>query len=115
MVDVNDRLERYYLEKLWELIPPIHRDADGIADEGGGVLRGLVGVLAEQAAIERRSADRLWDDQFVDLSDDWPCRTSVTCWRPEWCRLSTLAAGGSTWPTPSTTDGAPARSPCSRV
>ena len=71
MVDVNDRLEQYYLEKLWELIPPIYRDADGIEGEGGGVLRGLVGVLAEQAAIERRSADRLWDDQFVDLSDDW--------------------------------------------
>src|SRR6478609_6515394 len=70
MPEQNDHLEQYYLEKLWELIPPVYRDADGL-DENGGVLRGLATVLAEQAAIVRRSSDRLWDDQFIDLCDDW--------------------------------------------
>ncbi len=35
------------------------------------MLRALVEVLADQAAIVRRSNDRLWDDQFIDLCDDW--------------------------------------------
>ena len=70
MTEQNDQLEQYYLEKLWELIPPVYRDADGL-DDHGGVLRGLATVLAEQAAIVRRSSDRLWDDQFIDLCDDW--------------------------------------------
>ena len=63
----NDQLSRYYAEKLWELIPPVHRDAD--AEDG--VLRALVEVLAEQAAIVRRSNDRLWEDEFIDLCDSW--------------------------------------------
>lgn len=62
----NDRLPRYYAEKLWELIPPVHRDEDR-----DGVLRSLVEVLAEQAAVLRRSTDRLWDDTFIDLCDGW--------------------------------------------
>ena len=70
MPEQNDQLEQYYLEKLWELIPPVYRDADGL-DENGGALRGLAMVLAQQAAIVRRSSDRLWDDQFIDLCDDW--------------------------------------------
>ena len=65
----NDQFESYYLEKLWELIPPVYRDSDGL--EGGDVLRALVKILAEQAAVERRSIDRLWEDQFIDFCDDW--------------------------------------------
>ena len=63
----NDQLRQYYAEKLWELIPPLYRDEDG----DGGPLRALVEVLAEQAAIVRRSTDRLWDDEFIDLCDSW--------------------------------------------
>ena len=66
----NDRFERYYAEKLWEMIPPVYRHEDGIALHPG-VLRALVEVMAAQAAIVRRSGDRAWEDQFVDLSDDW--------------------------------------------
>lgn len=66
----NDRFRRYYAEKLWEMIPPIYRLEDGLADRPG-VLRALVEVLADQAAIVRRSQDRLWDDQFIDLCDNW--------------------------------------------
>jgi hypothetical protein len=70
MTDQNDLLREYYVEKLWELVPPVYRDADGTA-ANGGVLRSLVSVLAQQAAIARRSTDRLWEDQFIDACDDW--------------------------------------------
>lgn len=66
----DDRFERYYAEKLWEMIPPVYRHEDGIADRPG-VLRALVEVMAQQAAIVRRSTDRAWEDQSVELSDDW--------------------------------------------
>ena len=35
------------------------------------MLRALVEILATQAATLRRSDDRLWDDVFIDLCDDW--------------------------------------------
>lgn len=39
--------------------------------EEPGVLRAIVQVLARQAAILRRSQDRLWNDQFIELCDEW--------------------------------------------
>lgn len=66
----EDRYQEYYAEKLWHMIPAIYRHEDGLADNPG-VLRALVEIMAEQAAILRRSHDRLWEDQYVELSDDW--------------------------------------------
>jgi len=66
----NDGYERYYAEKLWEQIPAIYRTEDGLADLPG-VLRGFVELLANEAARVRRSQDRLWEDQFIELCDDW--------------------------------------------
>ena len=66
----HDNFKCYFSEKLWEMIPAIYRHEDGIA-ENPGVLRALVEILAEQAAILRRSHDRLWDDQFIELCNDW--------------------------------------------
>jgi hypothetical protein len=66
----NDLFEQYYTEKLWEAIPSIYRHEDGIAEEPG-VLRGIVQVLAKQAAILRRSQDALWDDQFIETANEW--------------------------------------------
>ncbi|HRI61426.1 MAG TPA: hypothetical protein PK228_16915 [Saprospiraceae bacterium] len=68
--DASDQFERYYAEKLWEMIPAIYRHEDGLA-ENPGVLRALVEVLAGQAAILRRSQDRLWEDQFIEWCNDW--------------------------------------------
>lgn len=70
MAKASDFFERYYAEKLWEAIPAIYRHEDGIAEEPG-VLRALVQVLAEQAALLRRSQDRLWEDQFIETCDEW--------------------------------------------
>jgi hypothetical protein len=66
----DDRYAEYFREKLWELIPGIHRYEDDRADPPG-VLRALVELVADRAADQRRSIDRLWDDAFIDLCDDW--------------------------------------------
>ncbi|CAN5743757.1 hypothetical protein BH09MYX1_BH09MYX1_08400 [soil metagenome] len=72
MVDTvaNDRFAIYYSEKLWQLIPEVHRYEDGLGEQPG-VLRALVDTIGKQAATLRRSNDRLWDDAFIDLCDDW--------------------------------------------
>jgi hypothetical protein len=72
----RDFYERHYAEKIWDRVPEMYRDADGrpstLGDPGGrNQLRALVEVLAGQAAVLRRSTDRLWDDMFIDLCDDW--------------------------------------------
>ena len=66
----HDHFDRYFAEKIWALIPEYYREEDGLA-EPPGVLRGFVEVLAQQAATLRRSNDRLWDDQFIDLCAEW--------------------------------------------
>lgn len=66
----RDGLDRYYTEKIWEWIPAIYRHEDGLA-ANPDVLRAIVEILARQAAVARRSADRLWEDQFIDFCDDW--------------------------------------------
>ncbi|MBC8488711.1 MAG: hypothetical protein H8D45_22020 [Bacteroidetes bacterium] len=68
----NDKFETYFAEKLWEMIPAIYRHEDGLdTNPNMGVLRSFVLLFAEQAAILRRSHDRLWGDQFIDLCCDW--------------------------------------------
>jgi hypothetical protein len=66
----EDRFDQYFTEKLWEMIPAIYRHEDGLADNPG-VLRALVEVMAQQAARLRRSHDRLWEDEFIELCSDW--------------------------------------------
>ena len=66
----EDRFEIYFAEKIWEMIPSIYRHEDGLA-ENPGVLRSIVELLAQQAAILRRSQDQLWEDQFIELCSDW--------------------------------------------
>ncbi len=66
----DDKFEIYFSEKIWEMIPSVYRHEDGIA-ENQGVLRAIVEVVAREAAILRRSHDRLWEDQSIEYSDDW--------------------------------------------
>jgi hypothetical protein len=70
LAPAHDAFERYYTEKIWDWIPAIYKDEDGLAAKPD-VLRSLVQILARQSAIARRSIDRLWDDQFIELCDDW--------------------------------------------
>jgi hypothetical protein len=62
----NDLFETYYTEKLWAMVPEIYRYEDA-----AGVLRSVIELLAHEAAIVRRSNDRLWEDQVIELCDEW--------------------------------------------
>lgn len=66
----DDGFEVHYAEKLWALIPEVHRNEDGIA-AAPGQLRALVEIFAGQAAVARRSVDRSWADARVEEADDW--------------------------------------------
>jgi hypothetical protein len=66
----NDQYVAYFTEKVWNLIPEFYRDDDGLAD-WPNVLRSIVEIIAGPAAALKRSNDRLWDDAFIDLCDDW--------------------------------------------
>lgn len=66
----NDQFARYFTEKLWDWIPGVYRDADAAA-QNQHVLRAIIQAIAEQAAVARRSIDRLWEDQSIEFCDDW--------------------------------------------
>jgi len=66
----DDQLERYFAEKFWAMIPEIYRDEDRKSPQNGA-LRGLVETFASQAAEQRRSIDRLWEDAFIDTADGY--------------------------------------------
>ncbi len=65
-----DGYERWLTEKLWELVPAWIRAQD-VAAGPPGTLRQLVEIIGENAAELRRSHDRLWDDAFIELADQW--------------------------------------------
>jgi hypothetical protein len=67
---VDDRYERYFTEKLWAMIPELYRNEDGLATRPN-VLRSILELLANEAAQTRRGHDRLWDDAFIELCDNW--------------------------------------------
>lgn len=67
---VSDGFEKYYAAKLWSLLPEVYRAEDS-AEHANGPLRELVGRLGAQAAVLRRSIDRLWEDQSIESCDEW--------------------------------------------
>src|SRR5215470_9347360 len=66
-----DRYEIYYSDKLWSLLPAIYRAEDTDKFDQNGPLRELINRIGAQAAIVRRSIDRLWEDQSIESCDDW--------------------------------------------
>ncbi|HYU67494.1 MAG TPA: hypothetical protein VEK09_12115, partial [Jatrophihabitantaceae bacterium] len=71
MADDADRYEAWYARKLWTLLPAIYRAEDSGSFDEAGPLQELVGRIGVQAAIVRRSIDRLWEDQMIETCDDW--------------------------------------------
>lgn len=67
----RDHYEAYYADKLWNLLPAVYRAEDSPTLDLNGPLRELVNRLGGQAAILRRSLDRLWADQSIETCDDW--------------------------------------------
>jgi hypothetical protein len=66
----DDGFESFYAEKLWHWIPEIYRTLD-LDPPNPGVLRALIEIVATQAAVLRRDIDRVWDDQAIELCDEW--------------------------------------------
>ena len=71
MTDDLDHFEAFYADKLWNLLPVVYRAEDTDKFDRNGPLRELVNRIGGQAAILRRSMDRLWDDQSIETCDDW--------------------------------------------
>src|SRR5712692_8501975 len=71
MPDDRDHYEIYYADKLWNLLPAIYRALDTDAFDKNGPLREMVNRIGAQAAILRRSMDRMWEDQSIETCDDW--------------------------------------------
>jgi hypothetical protein len=71
MPDDRDHYQAYYADKLWNLLPAIYRSQDTDDFDQAGPLRELVNRIGEQAAILRRSIDRMWEDQSIETCDDW--------------------------------------------
>lgn len=69
MSTARDHYREYFAERLWDWVPAVHRELDAL--EGGDSLRALLRAIGSQAAVAKRSHDRLWDDMFVELADDW--------------------------------------------
>jgi len=67
----RDHYEIYYADKLWALLPAIYRTLDTDVFNSNGPLREMVNRIGAQAAILRRSIDRLWEDQSIESCDDW--------------------------------------------
>jgi hypothetical protein len=67
----RDHYQAYYSGKLWNLLPAIYRTLDTPTFNAVGPLRELVNRIGVQAAILRRSIDRLWEDQSIESCDDW--------------------------------------------
>jgi hypothetical protein len=67
----SDQFARYFTEKLWDWIPAVYRNADGEETPHQHVLRALIQAIGEHAAIARRSIDRLWENQSIEVCDDW--------------------------------------------
>ena len=66
-----DHYEIYYADKLWNLLPAIYRTLDTDVYGTNGPLREIVNRIGTQAAVVRRSIDRLWEDQSIESCDDW--------------------------------------------
>ena len=69
MGTARDDYPEYFAQRLWDRVPMAIREADAL--EGGHALEALLRAIGSQAAVMKRSQDRLWDDMFVELSDDW--------------------------------------------
>ena len=71
MADFDDGYDSYYANRLWQLLPGIYRARDSDDAAVSGPLEELARRIGAQAAVVRRSIDRLWADQSIETSDDW--------------------------------------------
>jgi len=69
---VDDGYAQYYADRLWNLLSAVYRTLDaGPGPNGEGPLRELINRIGNQAAVVRRSIDRLGENQSIETCDDW--------------------------------------------
>jgi hypothetical protein len=68
---IKDGYDAYYATKIWNLIPAVYREEDSDSPDVSGPLHEMAARIGAQAAILRRSIDRLWEDQSIETCDDW--------------------------------------------
>src|SRR5919197_2467419 len=56
------------IDRLSELLPQHIRRRDA---EGGGQLRALLAVIAEQVGLVEADIERLYENWFIETCDDW--------------------------------------------
>jgi hypothetical protein len=71
MTEVQDGYDSYYANRLWQLLPQVYRARDSEDPTLSGPLQELMTRVGAQAAVVRRSIDRLWADQSIETCDDW--------------------------------------------
>ncbi len=71
MPDFDDGYDDYYAQRLWALLPEVYRTDDTDTSGAAGPLQELLNRVGAQAAVVRRSLDRLWADQSIETCDDW--------------------------------------------
>jgi hypothetical protein len=71
MAEVQDGYDSYYANRLWQLLPQVYRAFDSEDPSLSGPLQELMARIGAQAAVVRRSIDRLWADQSIETCDDW--------------------------------------------
>jgi hypothetical protein len=68
----DDFYAQWYSAKLWAMLPAIYRTLDPASPTAPpGPLQELIGRIGAQAAVLRRSIDRLWANQSIETCDDW--------------------------------------------
>jgi uncharacterized phage protein gp47/JayE len=67
----DDFYAAWYTQKLWALLPGIYRTLDSPDGTMPGPLQEFVARLGGQAAVLRRSFDRLLANQSIETCDDW--------------------------------------------
>jgi len=58
-------------ERLYNLLPAIHRLRDAIHTDTPGPLQELTGIIADQVAVLEEELEQLYDDQFVETAAPW--------------------------------------------
>jgi hypothetical protein len=67
----DDGYQAWYQAKLWNLLPGVYRAQDATVAGVPGPLQELLDRMGAQAAVLRRSIDRLWENQSIETCDDW--------------------------------------------
>jgi hypothetical protein len=69
---ISDGYAEWYANRLWNLLPAIYRTMDSGPTPGAhGPLQELCNRIGAQAAVVRRSIDRMGENQSIETCDDW--------------------------------------------